>query len=56
MHVSKFVVVAVLVDDSEGRFVAPKSPYYGAAGAIDVIGGAGVEAICKIIAVLVFLE
>ena len=56
MQVSKFVVVAVLVDDSEGRFVAAKSPYYGAAAAVDVIGGADVEAICKVITALVFLD
>ena len=56
MHVSKFVVVTVLVDDSEGGFVAPKSPYDVAAAAIEVIGGADVEAICKVIAPLVFLD
>ena len=38
MHVPKLVLVAVLVDDSEGGFVAPESPYYGAAAAVDVIG------------------
>ena len=56
MQVSKFVVVAVLVDDSEGGFVAAKSPYYGAAAAVDVIGGADVKAICKVITALVFLD
>ena len=56
MQVSKFVVVAILVEDSEGGFLAAKSPYYSAAAAIDVVGGADVEAICKITAALVFLD
>ena len=45
MHVSKFVVVTVLVDNSEGGIVAPQVPNYGAAATIDVIGGADVEAV-----------
>ena len=56
MHVSKFAAVTVLVDGSEGRIVATQGPYYGAAAAIDVIGGADVETICQVIAALVFLD